>query len=80
MPATGFGVPWSTLATERPDLAEAGRALLYQFGVGLAFLGTIRKDGGPRVHPVCPLIAAEAIYMLVTPSYTRPTHDYDWAR
>jgi hypothetical protein len=71
MSATALGVPWSTLAAERPDLAEAGRALLYQFGVGLAFLGAIRKDGGPRVHPVCPLIAAEAIYMLVTPSYKR---------
>src|SRR6266851_2560720 len=55
MSTTGLGVAWSTLAAERPDLAEAGRALLYQFGVGLAFLGTIRKDGGPRVHPVCPL-------------------------
>ncbi len=71
MSATGLGVAWSTLAAERPDLAEAGRALLYQFGVGLAFLGTIRKDGGPRVHPVCSLIAADAIYMLVTPSYKR---------
>ena len=71
MSTTGLGVAWSTLAAERPDLAEAGRALLYQFGVGLAFLGTIRKDGGPRVHPVCPLIAADAIYMLVTPSYKR---------
>src|SRR4030088_274120 len=59
------------LAAERPELAEAGRALLYQFGVGLAFLGTVRKDGGPRVHPVCPLITADAIYMLVTASYKR---------
>jgi hypothetical protein len=71
MSSAGAGVPWSTLAAERPELAEAGRALLYQFGVGLAFLGTIRKDGGPRVHPVCPLIAIGAIYMLVTASHKR---------
>jgi hypothetical protein len=50
----------------RPDLADASRALLYQFGVGLAFLSTVRPDGGPRVHPVwhtkypCPVHAVPA--------------------
>jgi hypothetical protein len=71
MDSAGPGARWAVLSAERPELAEAGRALLYQFGVGLAFLGTVRKDGGPRVHPVCPLIAAGAIYMLVTASYKR---------
>ena len=47
---------WQEFADRRPDLAEAGHALLYQFGLGLAFLATIRRDGGPRLHPVCPLI------------------------
>ncbi len=31
----------------RPDLAEAGRSLLYQHGVGLAFLATVRAEGRP---------------------------------
>ena len=31
--------------THAPEIAEAGRKLLYQFGVGLAFLATVRKDG-----------------------------------
>ena len=42
------GVRWGRLRLEQADLAVAGRALLYQFGVGLAFLGTVRPDGGPR--------------------------------
>jgi hypothetical protein len=33
-----------------------GRDLLYQFGVGLGFLSTVRRDGGPRVHPICPIL------------------------
>jgi hypothetical protein len=24
--------------------------------VGLAFVATVRPDGGPRVHPMCPVI------------------------
>ena len=47
---------WNEFAALRPDLAEAGRALLYQFGVGLGFLATTRADGGPRVHPMCPVM------------------------
>ena len=48
-------VSWGELRSARPELAEGGRALLYQFGVGLAFLGTVARDGRPRVNPVCPL-------------------------
>ena len=59
---------WNEFADERPDLAEAGRALLYQFGVGLAFLGTTRPDGGPRVHPICPQIFDGGLYAFVGPS------------
>ncbi|HTW98681.1 MAG TPA: hypothetical protein VMD59_07890 [Acidimicrobiales bacterium] len=47
---------WSEFAALRPDLATAGRELLYQHGVGLAFLATVRPDGRPRLHPMCPLV------------------------
>ena len=47
---------WKEFAADRPDLAAIGERLLYQYKVGFAFLATIRKDGGPRVHPVCPAI------------------------
>ncbi|MQA87077.1 MAG: hypothetical protein GEV03_21225 [Streptosporangiales bacterium] len=54
-----------------PELAEAGRRLLYQFGVGLAFLGTVRPDGGPRLHPICPLLSGEELLAFIHPSPKR---------
>lgn len=53
---------WATLEAEAPDLAAAGRQLFYQFGVGLGFLATVRKDGGPRLHPICPIITDGGLY------------------
>lgn len=55
-------------AAARPDLAEAGRELLYQHGVGLAYLATVRRDGGPRVHPMCPLLDSEGLFAFIVPS------------
>ena len=56
---------WADLEREAPELAEAGRALLYQYKVPLGYLATVRRDGGPRVHPVCPVIANGGIYVFV---------------
>ena len=56
---------WSDFAADEPDMAEAGRALLYQFRVGLGYLATLRKDGAPRVHPVCPVIANGGLYVFI---------------
>src|SRR2546423_13579403 len=56
---------WSEFAEEQPELAEAGRKQLYQWEIGLAFLATVRPDGGPRVHPVCPVINQDGIHILV---------------
>jgi hypothetical protein len=56
---------WSEFAAENPAMAEAGRALLYQFRVGLGYLATVRMDGGPRVHPVCPVIANDGLYVFI---------------
>src|SRR5204863_7350541 len=58
-------VTWKEFATVEPDLADVGRALLFQFGVGLAFLATVRKDGGPRLHPVCPVLSHGRLYVLI---------------
>jgi hypothetical protein len=62
---------WEEFRRERPDLAEAARALLYQFGVGLAFLATVRPDGGPRVHPMCPIITEQGLYAFIVPGPKR---------
>jgi len=47
---------WGEFSVAAPALAAVGRAQLYQWNIGLAFLATVRADGGPRVHPVCPVI------------------------
>jgi hypothetical protein len=59
-------VTWGEFALAAPDLAEAGRDLLFQFKVGLAFLATVRKDGGPRLHPVCPVLSNDRLFVLIT--------------
>jgi hypothetical protein len=62
---------WDQFAAARPDLAEAGQDLLYQFGVGLAFLSTVRHDGGPRLHPICPLLVQGRLLAHLIPSAKR---------
>ena len=58
-------ITWTEFARQQPPLADAGRRQLYQFGIGLAFLATIRPDGGPRVHPVCPVISDAGLHLLI---------------
>ena len=53
---------WSDFAAAEPEMAEDARKLLYRVGIGLGYLATVRKDGGPRLHPFCPVIAGEGIY------------------
>jgi len=62
---------WEQFASVRPELAEAGRELLYQFGVGLAFLSTVRPDGGPRLHPICPVLVSGRLLAHIIPSLKR---------
>jgi hypothetical protein len=59
-------IPWSEFADLRPDLEPVARGMLYQHGLGLGFLATVRADGGPRVHPVCPVLA-ENLYAFIVP-------------
>ena len=64
-------VDWAAFERRRPDLADAGRGLLYQFGVGLAFLATTAPDGAPRVHPMCPVLHDGGLFALITASPKR---------
>ena len=61
-------VSWRDFNRQQPDLAAQGKSLLYQHGVGLAFLATVRPDGRPRVHPVCPLMTDDAVFAFIVPS------------
>jgi hypothetical protein len=58
---------WKEFAAAAPALARTGRELLTQFGVGLAFLATLRRDGAPRLHPVCPVLSDDRLFVLITP-------------
>jgi hypothetical protein len=58
---------WRDLTELRPDLASEGGDLLYQHGVGLAFLATVRTDGGPRLNPMCPVMADDRVFAFIVP-------------
>ena len=61
-------VRWGELADLCPDLASGGNDLFCQFGVGLAFLATVRPDGAPRLHPICVVATDDGLYGLIIPS------------
>lgn len=59
---------WPDFSLAQPEMAAKGRALLTHFGLGLGYLATVRKDGGPRLHPFCPVFHQGALYGLILPS------------
>jgi len=52
---------WKQFSAEAPDLAQKGEALLEHGGVLL--LGTVRKDGSPRISPVEPLLLDGELFL-----------------
>ena len=68
---------WSDFAAAEPTLAAGIRALLQQYGPGLAYLATVRPDGGPRVHPVSPVITPEGLYCFIINSPKRRDLEQD---
>ena len=58
-------ITWTEFERQQPALADAGRKQIYHFGIGLGFLATIRPDGGPRVHPVCPVLSDVGLHLLI---------------
>ncbi|RKN46417.1 pyridoxamine 5'-phosphate oxidase family protein [Micromonospora endolithica] len=62
---------WSEFATDEPRLADAISHLLQQYGPGFGYLATVRADGGPRVHPVSPVVTDEGLFCFVIDSPKR---------
>jgi hypothetical protein len=60
-------VSWKKFSEGFPDLARLGQEQLFQYGVGLAFIATVREAGTPRLHPVCPVISQEKMYVFILP-------------
>src|SRR3954447_20957139 len=58
---------WPEFRALQPALADAGRLQLFQYDIGLGFLATVRPDGGPRVHPICPIVGEDGLFALITP-------------
>lgn len=58
---------WADFEAAAPGLAAEGRRLLYQGApVAYGFLATVRsRDGGPRVHPVCPIIVDGTLWVFL---------------
>jgi len=56
---------WAEFEAAAPRLASRGKALLYQYGPPLGFLATVRRDGGPRVHPFCPVVAEGGMWAYI---------------
>lgn len=44
---------------------------MQQYGPGFGYLATVRADGGPRVHPVSPVITDEGLFCFVIDSPKR---------
>ena len=56
---------WSEFFEAEPDLAAYGERRLEQ---RIAYLGTTRPDGSPRVHPVSPFIAQGHLLLYMEPT------------
>lgn len=57
---------WSAFARTAPDLARIGERLFYQEDdIAMAYLATVAPDGGPRVHPVCPVITQSELALFI---------------
>ncbi len=54
---------WRELAADVPELGVAAEPLLRDFT--LAYLATVRRDGGPRVHPVTITLHDGDLYVFV---------------
>ncbi len=56
---------WAEFAEAAPEMAALGSELRAEFG--LAFLATVRRDGSPRNHPVCPFIVRGQLFIATNP-------------
>jgi hypothetical protein len=63
--AEGSHATWSEFEAAEPEAARSGRDLLQ---LGLAYLGTVRRSGFPRITPISPVFAGGRIWATVVRS------------
>jgi len=56
---------WKVLEDAYPELAAFG---VSRFSNGIAYLGTVAKNGSPRVHPVTPIIGQGRLFIFMEPT------------
>lgn len=56
---------WSELREANAELAAFGAE---RFRSEVAYLATVRKDGGPRVHPVTPIVGQGQLFLFMEPT------------
>jgi hypothetical protein len=54
---------WTEFEAAEPEMAAIARGLLKP--APIMMLATVRRDGAPRVHPVCPIFADGRMYVAV---------------
>ena len=54
---------WGEFAEARPDMMKLLLEILDW--IPITYLATVRDDGAPRVHPVCPIIAEGRMFVAV---------------
>jgi hypothetical protein len=62
---------WAEFSAASPDVAAAGRRLLYRGETGEALLATVRGDALPRIHPIWVAIVEGRLYAFILPSVKR---------
>jgi len=77
---------WDAFAQAKPHLAQHGQRLLrvddWTPAGGLAYLATVRQDGGPRLHPISPALIAGHLYAFIltaSPKQADLRHDGRYA-
>lgn len=53
---------WEAFGSAAPEVARKGLEMLE---IPVAYLATRRRDGSPRIHPVCPHLAGGRMYVVV---------------
>lgn len=55
---------WKEFAQQAPEIATFGKT---RFQSRVGYLGTVRADGSPRVHPVTPIVGDE-LFLFMEPT------------
>jgi hypothetical protein len=64
-PPTPGGLRWDEFAAAEQRMAEVARKQIRFVGIGLGYLGSVRKDGAPRIHPFCPTFSGDRLFGLI---------------